>query len=90
MNSIDYQTIKRAAKGDLRSFEAIYRAYGGLVYRVAVRMVNNREDAEEVVQDVFLRIYDQLEKFRFESALKTWIYRIAINTTLKDSENQVS
>lgn len=64
------------------SFEAIYKAYSGFVYNVSYRMVNNREDAEEVTQEAFLNIHRNLKYYREESSLKTWIYRIAFNSAV--------
>ena len=74
--------IRKAAQGDLRSFEAIYKATSGFVYNVALRVVNNREDAKEVAQEVFLNMYHKLKGFRFESSLKTWVYPITVNCAL--------
>lgn len=82
MAEISDDTVAKAADGDMAAFEAIYRAFSGFAYRVALRMVDDREDAEEIVQDVFLRVHGQLKNFRFEASIKTWIYRIAVNTTL--------
>ena len=79
---IPEQTIHSAACGDEAAFETIYQTFSGFVYRVSLRMVDNASDAQEIVQDIFVRIFHQLEEFRFESSLKTWIYRITINTTL--------
>ena len=71
-----------ASQGELESFEEIYKRTAGFVYNVALRVVNNREDAQEVTQEVFLIIYHKLKKFRFESSFKTWIYRITVNTSI--------
>ena len=54
MQDISDDIIAKAAQGDLESFEVIYRAASGLVYNVAYRIVSNRQDAEEVTQEVFL------------------------------------
>lgn len=82
IQGISDDTVRRACEGDLRSFEAIYKATSGFVYNVALRVVNNREDAKEVVQEVFLTMYRKLNGFRFESSLKTWVYRITVNCAL--------
>jgi RNA polymerase sigma factor (sigma-70 family) len=52
------------------------------VYNVALQYVQNKEDAEEITQDVFIKVYDKHLEFKGDSALKTWIYRITINTSL--------
>ena len=82
INDISNDVIAQAASGDTGAFEKIYRVFSGFTYSIAFRMVNDPQDAEEIVQDVFMRVFGQLSKFRFESSLKTWIYRIAVNTTL--------
>lgn len=79
---ISDELIVRAAGGDTESFEVIYRAFNRFVYQVAFRMVDDPLDAEEIVQDVFVRVFHQLRSFRFEASLKTWIYRITVNTTI--------
>ncbi len=82
MKEIEKTTIDRAASGDMAAFEEIYRTASGFVYTTALAVTRNTADAEEVTQDVFLKIYAHLERFRFQSSLKTWIYRIAMNTAL--------
>ena len=68
---------------DKRSdYISIYNQYKMLVYNVALNYLQNIEDAEEVTQDVFIKIYQSLETFKEESQLKTWIYRITINQSL--------
>ena len=82
MQDISGDTLSRAAEGDLQPFEVIYKATVNFVYNVVFRIVNNREDAEEVTQEVFLIIYRKLSGFRFESSFKTWVYRIAVNCAI--------
>lgn len=80
MEEISESLIKRAAEGDVSSFEKIYRAYSGFVYTLALKLTHNQQDAQEAAQDVFMKVYRSLRSFRFQSALKTWIYRIAVTT----------
>ena len=82
MQDIPKDILARACAGDLPAFEVIYKATASFVYNVACRIVNNREDAEEVVQEVFLIIHNKLKGFRFESSLKTWVYRITVNCAI--------
>ncbi len=63
-------------------FDAVYLKYVSLVYNVALQYVQNVSDAEEITQDVFIKVYEKHQSFKGDSALKTWIYRIAINTSL--------
>lgn len=63
-------------------FNQIYKEYSTLVYNLCLQYVQNVEDAEEITQDVFVKIHDSWSSFQYESALKTWIYRITINKSL--------
>ena len=79
MEDIAKDILIRASQGDVQAFEEVYKASSSFVYNVALRVVNNREDALEVSQEVFLIIYNKLKGFRFESSFKTWVYRITAN-----------
>lgn len=63
-------------------FEKIYREFHILVFNVALNYLQNTEDAEEITQDVFVKIYNSLDNFNQKSSYKTWIYRITINQCL--------
>lgn len=82
MENIDEDILIKASQGDIQSFELLYKASCGFVYNVAYRVVNNREDAFEVAQEVFMIIHHKLKTFRFESSFKTWVYRITANTAI--------
>ncbi len=82
MKTIPDELIYRATGGDMDAFEAIYRLTAGFVYAVSYRVVYSREDAEEVTQDVFIKVYDNLKKFKEGTSFKAWIYRIAVNTAI--------
>src|SRR5476651_1892025 len=79
MEDISKDILIKASQGDMRAFEDVYKASNSFVYNVAFRVVNNREDALEVAQEVFMIIYHKLKGFRFESSFKTWVYRITAN-----------
>ncbi len=64
------------------SFDSIFKEYQNMVYSIALRFTGNRDDALEVAQESFIRIYKGLQKFRGESKLSTWIYRITVNQAL--------
>ena len=68
--------------GDTTKFSWFIDRYKGMAYSIAYRIVNNREDAEEVVQDAFLKAFRSLGKFRKSSKFSTWFYRIVVNTSL--------
>jgi RNA polymerase sigma factor (sigma-70 family) len=63
-------------------FETLYHEYKNLVFNVALHYLQNMEDAEEVTQDVFVKVYNSLDNFNQKSSYKTWIYRITINQCL--------
>lgn len=63
------------------NFDEIFEMYFSRIYNKILGMVKNKEDAEDIVQDVFLTVYKNLKKFRNDSGIYTWVYRIAINKT---------
>ena len=74
--------IERIQTGDPQAFKELYDSNVTMVYNVCLRMLGNRHDAEDVTQEVFLEAYKSLKRFRFESKLSTWLYRIAVNRSL--------
>ncbi|MCM8776412.1 MAG: RNA polymerase sigma factor [Candidatus Omnitrophica bacterium] len=82
MEELSEDVLKLAAQGDMTAFRKIYEAVSGFVYSVALRMVRNTADAQEITQDVFLKIYHNLKNFQYRSSFKTWAYQITLNTTL--------
>jgi RNA polymerase sigma-70 factor (ECF subfamily) len=74
--------VERCRAGDLAAFETIYRTHSGRLYSVACRVLGNPTDAEDVLQEIFLAAHRKLESFRGESALGTWLYRLAMNLCL--------
>ena len=74
--------IDRCRKGELAAFEAIYRAHSGRLYSLASRMLGNPADAEDLLQEIFLAAFRKLDSFRGDSALGTWLYRLATNLCL--------
>ncbi|MCU0646371.1 MAG: RNA polymerase sigma factor [Gemmatimonadaceae bacterium] len=73
---------RAAASGDRRAFERLYRAHVDRVFSLCARMLADRTLAEEVTQDVFVRVWEKLPGFRGESALSTWIHRVATSVVL--------
>jgi RNA polymerase sigma-70 factor (ECF subfamily) len=71
--------IEPAAVGKEASFEQVFERYHSMVYNLIYRILGDREEALDVSQEVFVSVYRKLGRFRWESSLKTWIYRIAIN-----------
>src|SRR4051794_19407808 len=75
----EHTLIDRCRQGDESAFRELVDQYKGLVFALVTRSISNRARAEEVAQDVFLKVYKGLPYFRGESKLSTWIYRIVIN-----------
>jgi RNA polymerase sigma-70 factor (ECF subfamily) len=82
MQEIARDIIEQAALGDIGAFEEVYKTFSSTVYTLALGVTKNRQDAQEVTQDVFIKIFRSLKSFKFGSSLGTWIYRVAVNTAL--------
>lgn len=78
----DIYYIKRVQSGDTASFGCLLDRYSRPVYSLVYRIVDNREDAEELTQDVFMKVFKNLAGFKGDSSFSTWIYRIAYNTAI--------
>jgi RNA polymerase sigma-70 factor (ECF subfamily) len=74
--------VERCRRGDLGAFEELYRAHAGRLYSVALRLLGNPADAEDLLQEIFLAAHRKLDTFRGESAVGTWLYRLATNLCL--------
>ena len=74
--------IQRVIQGDTSAFAELVRHYKDLVYTICFRILKNAEDAEEVAQDTFLKVFKNLSNFRQEAKFSTWIFRIAYNGAL--------
>src|ERR1700721_923763 len=82
MQGSEHSIVRAVLAGDKEAYGALVRAHSATVFRVALRIVGNEADAEEIVQETFLRGYQGLESFQQRSAFGTWIYRIAVNCAL--------
>src|SRR5437763_16787168 len=74
--------VKAAKAGNIEAFEQLIRRYDRNVFRIAQHITQNREDAEDVVQDAFLKAYTNLPGFQEQSRFYTWLVRIAVNEAL--------
>lgn len=74
--------LRLVLEGDVSKYSYFIEKYKGMAFSIAYRIVNNREDAEEVVQDAFMKAFRSLGKFRRGSKFSTWFYRIVVNTSL--------
>ena len=80
----DRGLIEKAQKGDIEAFEALVSAYQKKVFNIAFRMIGNLEDASDVSQEVFVKVYKSMKDFRGQSSFSTWIYRITVNVCMDE------
>jgi RNA polymerase sigma-70 factor, ECF subfamily len=76
------EIVARARTGDLDAFEQLYRRTSGRVFALCLRMSGDREKATELLQDVFVRVWERLASFRGEAAFTSWLHRLAVNVVL--------
>src|SRR5579872_6648855 len=82
MELTDAQAVSKARSGDTDAFRVLVERHSRSLFRLAFRMTGNQQDAEDVVQDSFMRAYKQLGKFDERASFGTWLYRIAANASL--------
>ena len=80
--------IKRCQSGDAQAMEVIVRQYQTQVYNSAYGMLGNREDAQDLAQEVFLRVWEKIQQFQFKSRFSTWLYRIVMNQCINEKNRQ--
>jgi RNA polymerase sigma-70 factor (ECF subfamily) len=78
----DVALVERAKGGDESAFEQLIRQYDRQIFRIARHITQNKEDAEDIVQDTFLKAYQKLHQFQGNSKFYTWLVRIAVNESL--------
>ncbi|MCK4699160.1 MAG: RNA polymerase sigma factor [Bacteroidales bacterium] len=78
----DRYYISQVLKGDVQAFSYLVDKYKDMVFTLAFRILKNRENAEEVAQDSFVKVYQNLGKFKSKSKFSTWLYRIVYNTAI--------
>jgi len=74
--------VAQSREGDMRAFGELVRRYEGKIFRLAQHVTQNREDAEDVLQETFMKAYEHLDQFKGNSKFYTWILRIAVNQAL--------
>lgn len=82
METTEAATVSRAREGDSDAFRQLVEQHSRAVFKVAYRMTGNEHDADDVVQEVFLRAYRQIDNFEERANFGTWVHRIAINCSL--------
>lgn len=90
MVSADAELIARAAGGDVAAFQALVERHRSMVYRIAYQFAGDHHDAEDIAQEVFIKIYRSLDRFRQDAQLTSWIYRIAMNACIDHSRRHRS
>jgi RNA polymerase sigma-70 factor (ECF subfamily) len=80
--------VRAAQQGDMEAFEALYRKTSERVYAVCLRMSGDTDRATELVQDVFVRVWQKLPGFRGDSQFTTWLHRLTVNLVLQDRRSR--
>jgi len=78
----DLILCKRCQQGDIGALEELYKRHKDKVYALAIRLTNNVQDAEDIVQDVFVQVHRKINSFRGDAAFSSWLYRIATNISM--------
>src|SRR4026209_3060853 len=86
--SSDTDLIARAAGGDPTAFQALVERHRSMVYRVAYQFAGNHHDAEDIAQEVFIKVYRSLDRFRQDAQLTSWMYRIVMNACIDHRRHQ--
>jgi len=82
MNDLENKILKEIADGSETALQELYGRYSVRAYNTIISYTQNVEDAEEVLQDVFINVFTSASKFQFNSSVSTWIYRISVNKSL--------
>ncbi len=83
----DKMLVYKTLEGDTRAFGILIKQYKGVVFNVALRMSGNNEDAKDIAQLVFIRLYEKLELYDTSKPFFSWVYRIALNVTINFLKN---
>jgi len=86
--SADTDLISRAAGGDPSAFQALVERHRSMVYRIAYQFAGNHHDAEDIAQEVFIKVYRSLDRFRQDAQLTSWMYRIVMNACIDHRRRQ--
>ena len=84
----DSDLVARAAAGDGLAFHALVERHRAMVYRLAYQFAGNHHDAEDIAQDVFIKVYRSLDRFRQDAQLTSWLYRIVMNACIDHKRRQ--
>lgn len=84
MSDSEKLLLERSKSGDIEAFERLIENYQKKVFNIALRMVGNYDDASDLAQEVFIRVYRSIKNFKEQSSFSTWIYRITTNVCLDE------
>src|SRR3954464_11445158 len=87
-SSADTDLVARGAAGDGSAFHALVERHRAMVYRVAYQFAGNHHDAEDIAQDVFIKVFRSLDRFRYNAQLTSWLYRIVMNACIDQRRRQ--
>ena len=86
----EFEIISDILKGDKEKFRFIVEKYQQMVFRTCMGFVHDKDDADDLTQEVFIKAYQSLPKFKMESAFSTWLYRISVNASLNKIRDRKS
>lgn len=89
MSFTDEELIDGCRKNNRHSQEALYKKYSGIMYGVALRYAKMQQEAEDILQESFVKVFQSIDKFREDSSLAYWIKRIVINTSLNHQRSKL-
>lgn len=90
MSSSEPALVSRTATGDAAAFQGLVERHRSMVYRLAYRFAGNHYDAEDIAQDVFIKVYRSLDRFRHDSQLSSRLYRIVMNACIDHRRRHVA
>lgn len=79
MDKKERSIIQKCQQGDRKAYKHIFLEYKDTVYNVALGMLSNKEDAQDMTQEVFIRVFEKINQFNFKSSFSTWLYRVTVN-----------
>jgi len=88
MENLELNLVQQAQKGDIKSFERLIEMHDKYVMRTAFSMMGNLQDAQDIYQETFIRAFNKISTFRFQSSFKTWLTRIAVNLSINLKRKQ--
>ena len=89
MNEQEELVIRKAQRGNIFAFETLVHQYDEQVMKIILNLVNDIEDAKDIYQEVFIKVFRSISKFKFQSKFSTWLFKIAVNTCINFRKKRV-